>query len=107
MHVQVDDSVLEISIAGVSSVNEVLILLSNSILIAKVYKIYQFTYFTIDTLMSSLEMLRVYVAPVGFEIDRIVIPAIQKKTDRVWLITHTVIRVSTRHFILSLQFEIC
>jgi hypothetical protein len=46
----------------------------------------------IDTLMSkssgSLQMLRVHIAPVGFEVDRIVIPAIQMKADRIWLITH-------------------
>jgi hypothetical protein len=38
--------------------------------------------------LGSLQMLRVHVAPVGFEVDRIVIPAIQMKADRVWLITH-------------------
>jgi Family of unknown function (DUF6293) len=38
--------------------------------------------------LGSLQMLRVHVAPVGFEVDRIVIPAVQMKADRVWLITH-------------------
>ena len=38
--------------------------------------------------LDSLQMLRVHVAPVGFEVDRIVIPAIQMKADRVWLIAH-------------------
>jgi len=38
--------------------------------------------------MSSLQTLRVHVAPVGFEVDRIVLPAIEKKADRVWLIIH-------------------
>ena len=32
-------------------------------------------------------MLRVHIAPVGFEVDRIVLPAIDMKADRVWLIT--------------------
>jgi hypothetical protein len=41
-----------------------------------------------NSLMDSLQMLRVHVAPVGFEVDRIVIPAIQMKADRVWLIAH-------------------
>ncbi|MFZ0893253.1 MAG: DUF6293 family protein [Candidatus Nitrosopolaris sp.] len=41
-----------------------------------------------NSLMDSLQMLRVHVAPVGFEVDRIVIPAIRMKADRVWLITH-------------------
>lgn len=39
--------------------------------------------------MGSLQMLRVHVAPVGFEIDRIVLPAIQMKADKVWHITHS------------------
>lgn len=38
--------------------------------------------------MSSLQMLRVHVAPVGFDVDRIVLPAVKMKADRVWLITH-------------------
>ena len=37
--------------------------------------------------MTSLQMLRVHIAPVGFEVDRIVLPAIDMKADRVWLIT--------------------
>jgi len=37
---------------------------------------------------NSLQTLRVHVAPVGFEIDRIVLPAIKMKADRVWLVAH-------------------
>lgn len=33
-------------------------------------------------------MLRIHVAPVGFEVDRIVLPAKEMKADRVWLILH-------------------
>jgi hypothetical protein len=33
-------------------------------------------------------MLRVHISPVGFEIDRVVLPAIKLKADRVWLLTH-------------------
>src|SRR6266702_1409989 len=40
------------------------------------------------TIMISLQTLRVHVAPVGFEVDRIVLPADEMKADRVWLITH-------------------
>ena len=74
----------------------------------KLYNISQFTYFTIDTLMSksldSLQMLRVHVAPVGFEVDRIVIPAIQMKADRVWLITHNNPSVDKGHqFVTSIR----
>lgn len=38
-----------------------------------------------DTVQSNL---RVHVAPIGFEIDRIVMPAVQRKADRVWLMIH-------------------
>src|SRR5918911_1375330 len=38
--------------------------------------------------MTSLQILRVHVAPVGFEIDRIVLPAVNMKADRIWLIVH-------------------
>jgi hypothetical protein len=38
--------------------------------------------------VTSLQILRVHVAPVGFEVDRIVLPAINMKADRMWLIVH-------------------
>ena len=40
----------------------------------------------IDTKFS---MLRVHISPVGFEIDRIVLPAIKMKADRLWLVIHS------------------
>ena len=43
---------------------------------------------TLDTIMAKLENLRVHIAPVGFEIDRIVIPAKKLKADKVWLLVH-------------------
>ena len=43
---------------------------------------------TIHTNMNKIVNLRVHVAPVGFEIDRIAIPAKQMKADRVWLLMH-------------------
>jgi len=43
---------------------------------------------TIDTIMPGLSNLRVHVAPVGYEIDRIVIPAREQKADKVWLLVH-------------------
>jgi len=43
---------------------------------------------TIDTIMPTLENLRVQIAPVGFEIDRIVIPAKEMRADKVWLLVH-------------------
>ena len=36
---------------------------------------------------ALIDTLRVHIAPVGFEVDRIVLPAVRKKADRVWLIT--------------------
>jgi hypothetical protein len=39
-------------------------------------------------MMNSLESLRVHIAPVGFEVDRIVLPARQMRADRVWLLNH-------------------
>ena len=43
---------------------------------------------TVDTIMPNLSNLRVHIAPVGFEIDRIVIPAKEMKADKVWLLVH-------------------
>ena len=43
---------------------------------------------TIDTNMKNIVNLRVHVAPVGFEVDRIIIPAVRMKADKVWLIAH-------------------
>ena len=42
---------------------------------------------TVDT-MKGIMTLRVHIAPVGFEIDRIVIPAVEMKADKVWLVVH-------------------
>ena len=42
----------------------------------------------IHTIMPGLENLRIHIAPVGFEIDRIVIPAKNLKADKVWLMVH-------------------
>ena len=45
---------------------------------------------TLDTIMSSMANLRVHIAPVGFEIDRIVIPAKEMRADKVWLLVHDI-----------------
>ena len=42
---------------------------------------------TVHTMTNTLR-LRVHIAPVGFEIDRIVIPAKKMRADKVWLIGH-------------------
>ena len=38
--------------------------------------------------MPALANFRVHIAPVGFEIDRVVIPARDLKADKVWLLAH-------------------
>lgn len=38
--------------------------------------------------MTRIARLRVHIAPVGYEIDRIVLCAKQEKADRVWLLLH-------------------
>ena len=43
---------------------------------------------TIDTIMKNMVNLRIHIAPVGFEIDRIIIPATEQKADKVWLVAH-------------------
>ena len=43
---------------------------------------------TIDTIMPEMIKLRVHIAPLGYEIDRIVIPATRMKADRVYLLRH-------------------
>ena len=42
---------------------------------------------TVDTMANTLK-LRIHIAPVGFEIDRIIIPAKKRRADRVWLVGH-------------------
>ena len=43
---------------------------------------------TVDTIMPEMIKLRVHIAPLGFEIDRVVIPAIRMKADKVYLLRH-------------------
>jgi len=38
--------------------------------------------------MAKIAKLRVHIAPVGYEIDRIVLPAKQERADKVWLLLH-------------------
>jgi len=38
--------------------------------------------------MAKIAKLRIQIAPVGYEIDRVVLPAKQEKADRVWLLVH-------------------
>ena len=43
---------------------------------------------TIATIMANIANLRVHIAPVGFEVERVVIPAKNMKADKVWLLVH-------------------
>jgi len=43
---------------------------------------------TNHTIMPENENLRVHIAPVGYEIDRIVLPAKKKRADKVYLLIH-------------------
>ena len=38
--------------------------------------------------MKDMVNLRIHIAPVAFEVDRIVISAVRMKADKVWLIAH-------------------
>ena len=40
-----------------------------------------------DTI-NSISAFRIHIAPIGFEIDRVVIPAKKEKADKVWLLIH-------------------
>jgi len=43
---------------------------------------------TVHTVMAKIAKLRVHIAPVGYEIDRVVLPAKQERADKVWLLVH-------------------
>jgi len=38
--------------------------------------------------MSNLTNLRIHIAPVGYEIDRVVLPAKKMRADKVFLLIH-------------------
>ena len=38
--------------------------------------------------MNKYTRLRIHIAPLGFESDRIVLPAVEMKADRVWILMH-------------------
>ena len=43
---------------------------------------------TEHTIMTNLATFRVHIAPLGFEIDRIIIPLKETKADKLWLLVH-------------------
>jgi len=49
---------------------------------------HQHSMHTIDTIMSKLATFRIHIAPLGFEIDRIVLPLKETKADKLWLLIH-------------------
>ncbi len=46
------------------------------------------TIHTMDTVMPEISNLRVHIAPVGYEIDRVVLSAKKMRADKMYLITH-------------------
>ena len=38
--------------------------------------------------MTNLATFRIHIAPLGFEIDRIVLPLKQTKADKLWILAH-------------------
>ena len=42
---------------------------------------------TIHTMKSMINQ-RIHIAPIGFEIDRVVLPAVEMKADLVYLMVH-------------------
>ena len=46
------------------------------------------TMHTKHTIMTKNDNLRIHIAPVGYEIDRIVLPAKKKRADKVYLLIH-------------------
>ena len=43
---------------------------------------------TVHTIMNKLATFRVHIAPLGFEVDRIVLPLKETKADKLWLLVH-------------------
>jgi len=43
---------------------------------------------TVHTKMTNIATFRIHIAPLGFEVDRIVIPLKQTKADKLWLLSH-------------------
>lgn len=38
--------------------------------------------------MNKYARLRIHIAPLGFESDRIVLPVIEMKADKIWILVH-------------------
>ena len=53
-----------------------------------------------------LKKLRVHIVPVGYEFDRIVMPLIEYKADRVYLITHTKGEDSAKDYVKNASTEL-
>ena len=54
----------------------------------EIIKYHSYSMHTVDTIMKDMVNLRIHIAPVAFEVDRIVISAVRMKADKVWLIAH-------------------
>jgi len=59
------------------------------------------------TNMTKLTKLRIHIVPVGFEIDRVVLPAIKYKADMVWMIVEKKpFKEKTAKFIKNIESEL-
>lgn len=62
---------------------------------------------TVDTIMNNISKLRVHIAPVGFEVDRIVLPAKEMKADKIWLLIHNnTIQDKAKTYVENIQKEL-
>ena len=55
-----------------------------------IIKYHQFTIHSEHTIMSKYARFRIHIAPLGFETDRVVLPAVEMKADKVWILIHNV-----------------
>jgi len=53
-----------------------------------IIKYYKFTILIELRIMRKYTRLRIHIAPLGFETDRIVLPAIEMKADKIWILIH-------------------
>ena len=54
----------------------------------EIIKYHQFSNLNDHTNMSKYARLRIHIAPLGFESDRIILPVMEMKADKVWILIH-------------------
>ena len=61
------------------------------------------TIHTMDTVMPEISNLRVHIAPVGYEIDRVVLSAKKMRADKMYLITHDDPADDSKRFLIHIS----